>query len=329
MLAAQRAAPTNVPGRTTEVKDSEWICRLVRHWLVRPSFVPPPEIRRLCDLTRLRKAQIRARPLDPAAREGAPKRQVKLTSLASQAYSKSARAMLDAVARRGHRPRPAHRAGEGQDALEDPQLREALANRCDLAHGGMVAQRLGTGSCRSGRAPSKRWQPFRADRARGIGQRSSSGEAHSVPVALLPAASRRVHHGSASATTRGDTRPPDAMLNPSFCRDFSTARAHADPPFTRRGTTHNREVGGSNPPGAIRRNPYPFGPRPGGGDGRPVDIIGGCRERVELGGMGRAEAEAIYDSGREACVEIMVELTAVTSAGSAVSRPGSSGSRSS
>jgi hypothetical protein len=45
--------------------------------------------------------------------------------------------------------------------------------------------------------------------------------------------------------------------------------------------------------------------------------------------MGRAEAEAIYDSGREACVEIMVELTAVTSAGSAVSRPGSSGSRSS
>jgi transposase len=75
MLAAQRAAPTNMPGRTTEVKDSEWICRLVRLWLVRPGFVPPPEIRRLCDLTRLRKAQIRARPLDPAAREGAPRRQ--------------------------------------------------------------------------------------------------------------------------------------------------------------------------------------------------------------------------------------------------------------
>src|SRR5215218_9131569 len=48
----------NVPGRKTDVKDSEWICQLVQHGLVRPSFVPPPEIRRLRDLTRLRKAQI-------------------------------------------------------------------------------------------------------------------------------------------------------------------------------------------------------------------------------------------------------------------------------
>ena len=47
-----------VPGRKTDVKDSEWICDLVAHGLVRPSFVPPPEIRRLRDLTRLRKAQI-------------------------------------------------------------------------------------------------------------------------------------------------------------------------------------------------------------------------------------------------------------------------------
>src|SRR5688572_3745103 len=51
----------NVPGRTTDVKDSEWICQLVQHGLVRPSFVPPPAIRRLRDLTRLRKAQINER----------------------------------------------------------------------------------------------------------------------------------------------------------------------------------------------------------------------------------------------------------------------------
>ena len=47
----------NVPGRKTDVKDSEWICQLVQHGLVRPSFVPPAEIRRLRDLTRLRTAQ--------------------------------------------------------------------------------------------------------------------------------------------------------------------------------------------------------------------------------------------------------------------------------
>jgi hypothetical protein len=35
----------NVPGRKTDVKDSEWICQLVQHGLVRPSFVPPPDTR--------------------------------------------------------------------------------------------------------------------------------------------------------------------------------------------------------------------------------------------------------------------------------------------
>jgi len=40
-----------VPGRKTDVKDCQWICRLVTHGLVRPSFVPPRDIRQLRDLT--------------------------------------------------------------------------------------------------------------------------------------------------------------------------------------------------------------------------------------------------------------------------------------
>jgi transposase len=46
----------NVPGRKTDVKDAEWIAELVRHGLVRASFVPPPEVRVLRDLVRHRKA---------------------------------------------------------------------------------------------------------------------------------------------------------------------------------------------------------------------------------------------------------------------------------
>jgi transposase len=42
----------NVPGRKTDVADSAWIAQLVEHGLVRPSFVPPPPIRRLRDLVR-------------------------------------------------------------------------------------------------------------------------------------------------------------------------------------------------------------------------------------------------------------------------------------
>jgi transposase len=45
-----------VPGRKTDVSDSEWIAELVAHGLVRPSFVPPRPIRRLRDLTRYRTA---------------------------------------------------------------------------------------------------------------------------------------------------------------------------------------------------------------------------------------------------------------------------------
>ena len=37
----------HVPGRKTDVHDAEWICQLVEHGLVRPSFVPPREIREL------------------------------------------------------------------------------------------------------------------------------------------------------------------------------------------------------------------------------------------------------------------------------------------
>ena len=43
-----------VPGRKTDVKDAEWIAQLLEYGLVRPSFVPPPPIRRLRNMTRHR-----------------------------------------------------------------------------------------------------------------------------------------------------------------------------------------------------------------------------------------------------------------------------------
>jgi transposase len=43
-----------VPGRKTDVRDAEWIAQQLEHGLLRPSFVPPPDIRRLRLLTRYR-----------------------------------------------------------------------------------------------------------------------------------------------------------------------------------------------------------------------------------------------------------------------------------
>jgi transposase len=133
----------NVPGRKTDVKDSEWICQLVQHGLVRPSFVPPPEIRWLRDLTRLRKAQINERGrsiqrLEKVLQDAG----IKLTSVASHTYSKSARAMLEALLAGVTDPEQLAELAKARMRSKIPQLREALASRFDISHHGIMVAHL-------------------------------------------------------------------------------------------------------------------------------------------------------------------------------------------
>src|SRR5690625_3065819 len=51
----------NVPGRKTDVKDAEWLAKLLRNGLIEGNFVPPEGIRDLRDLTRYRKKLIHTR----------------------------------------------------------------------------------------------------------------------------------------------------------------------------------------------------------------------------------------------------------------------------
>lgn len=44
----------NVPGKKTDIKDSQWIATLLRAGLLAPSYIPPKEIRELRDWTRYR-----------------------------------------------------------------------------------------------------------------------------------------------------------------------------------------------------------------------------------------------------------------------------------
>lgn len=46
----------NVPGRKTDIADSQWLAGLLRHGLLRGSFIPPQHVRQWRDLTRLRKS---------------------------------------------------------------------------------------------------------------------------------------------------------------------------------------------------------------------------------------------------------------------------------
>ncbi len=135
----------NVPGRKSDVIDSAWLCQLLEHGLVRPSFVPPPEIRRLRDLTRLRRAQIEERTraiqrLEKVLQDAG----IKLTSVTSGTYSVSARAMLEALLAGVSDPAELAELAKGRMRAKIPRLREALAGRFSLAHHGvLVAQLLG------------------------------------------------------------------------------------------------------------------------------------------------------------------------------------------
>ena len=54
MVLANPYQVKNIPSRKTDRRDSEWIADLLAHDLIRPSFVPPPEVRQLRELTRYR-----------------------------------------------------------------------------------------------------------------------------------------------------------------------------------------------------------------------------------------------------------------------------------
>jgi transposase len=89
----------HVPGRKTDVKDAEWIADLIRHGLVRASFVPPPEVRVLRELVRHRKALVgtmaaeRNRTLKLLESAG-----IKLAGVMSSVFGVSGMLMLRALA---------------------------------------------------------------------------------------------------------------------------------------------------------------------------------------------------------------------------------------
>jgi transposase len=117
----------NVPGRKSDVNDATWLAQLGAHGLVRASFVPPPPIRQLRDLTRTRAAVVRERSREVTRLEklleGAG---IKLSSVVSDLSGVSSRRMLLALA-----------AGE-----RDPQTIAALAHWSMRGKTGALVQAL-------------------------------------------------------------------------------------------------------------------------------------------------------------------------------------------
>ena len=116
-----------VPGRKTDVKDAEWIADLLRHGLVRGSFIPSRPQRELRELTRARRSLIQQR-AQVANRiqkvlEGA---NIKLASVATDVVGVSGRAMLEAMVAGTEDPQVLAEMARGTLRKKTQALEEAL-----------------------------------------------------------------------------------------------------------------------------------------------------------------------------------------------------------
>lgn len=133
----------NVPGRKTDVADSAWIAQLIEHGLVRPSFVPPPPIRELRDLTRHRRTLIEERTrviqrLEKVLQDAG----IKLSSVASTLLTKTGRAILDALLAGVSDPVELAELAKGRLRSKIPQLTEALRGTFRVDHHGLLVGQM-------------------------------------------------------------------------------------------------------------------------------------------------------------------------------------------
>lgn len=132
-----------VPGRKTDVQDSEWLAQLLECGLLKASFVPPPPIRELRDLTRYRVQQVRdqaqetnrlCKVLEDAG--------VKLTTVVSDVMGVSGRAMLAALMEGTTDPAVLADLARGRLRSKLPALQRALQGRFRPHHAFLLRQIL-------------------------------------------------------------------------------------------------------------------------------------------------------------------------------------------
>jgi transposase len=89
----------NVPGRKTDVKDAEWIADLLRHGLIKKSFVPPAPIRDLRDLMRYRRTIVEERSRERnRTLKVLETANIKLSGVATNVFGGSGIAILEMIA---------------------------------------------------------------------------------------------------------------------------------------------------------------------------------------------------------------------------------------
>ena len=132
-----------LPGRKTDVLDAEWLAELLEHGLLRGSFVPPPVIRELRDLTRYRKRLTQTHTSEcQRIHKTLEDAGIKLDSVASDVLGVSGRAMLAALVAGERDPEVLAELAKAKLRKKIPELRQALRGRFREHHALLIGMSL-------------------------------------------------------------------------------------------------------------------------------------------------------------------------------------------
>jgi transposase len=143
LLVANAYHIKTVPGRKTDVKDAEWIADLLRHGLLRGSFIPAPEQRHLRDLTRYRTHLVEERArLTNRLQAVLEDANIKLAAVVTDVRGVSARAILDALVAGESDPVLLAELARGRLRAKREQLAQAVVGRFAAHHAFMITEQL-------------------------------------------------------------------------------------------------------------------------------------------------------------------------------------------
>jgi transposase len=132
-----------VPGRKTDVKDSEWIADLLRHGLIRRSFVPPKPLRELRELLRFRRKLIESTTCERNRMlKLLETANIKLATVVSDVFGVSGRNMLRALLEGRQTPSEMAKLARGSMRRKQPQLTAALDGRVEEHHRFLLEMQL-------------------------------------------------------------------------------------------------------------------------------------------------------------------------------------------
>jgi len=134
----------HLPGRPkTDKLDAVWLCKVAERQMIRPSFVPPPEIRRLRDVTRYRIDLVGVRTAEKQRVEKLLEdAQIKLSVVASDIFGVSGREMMAALVGGQTNPKVLAQLARGRMRVKIGALEEAFTGHFTDHHGFLLATML-------------------------------------------------------------------------------------------------------------------------------------------------------------------------------------------